>query len=179
MLITQPALLYLRAMFGLLGHAIAMNDGRPKREVDAFTSRRSPLLLPIPHLVEPAKLTLSEERTPIHGSSAPSKTQLDGPLTVRERRARAAALRALALSRTRRFSGARDAFIEASRLDPQLDLTRVPMFWALERAAHEAAIDAYLATGREDEATVLRAQVRTTFRPRSFSRQSAPSAVST
>jgi hypothetical protein len=95
----------------------------------------------------------------------------DGPLTVRERRARAAALRALALSRTRRFNGARDAFIEASTLDPQLDLTRIPMFWSLERAAHEAAIEAYQATGREADATVLRAQVRTTYRPRSLSTQ--------
>jgi hypothetical protein len=89
-----------------------------------------------------------------------------GPLTPAERRARAAALRALALSRGRRFDAARAAFTDAARLDPELDLTRTPTFWKLERAAHEAAIDAYTAAGRDRDAAVLRARVRSTFRPK-------------
>ncbi len=88
------------------------------------------------------------------------------PLAANERRARAAALRAMALSRERRFDAARAAFAEAAALDPVLDLTRTPAFWKLERAAHEAAIDAYLQSGRERDAAVLRARVQSTFRPK-------------
>ena len=88
------------------------------------------------------------------------------PLSANERRARAAALRALALSRGRRFDAAGLAFTEAARLDPLLDLTRTPAFWTLERAAHEAAIDAYRQAGRERDAAVLRARIQSTFRPK-------------
>ena len=66
----------------------------------------------------------------------------------------------------RRFDAARAAFAEAAGLDPLLDLTRTPAFWKLERAAHEAAIDAYLQAGRERDAAVLRARVQSTFRPK-------------
>ena len=72
----------------------------------------------------------------------------------------------MALSRDRRFDAARAAFAEAAGLDPLLDLTRTPAFWKLERAAHEAAIDAYLQAGRERDAAVLRARVQSTFRPK-------------
>jgi hypothetical protein len=58
------------------------------------------------------------------------------------------------------------AFTEAARLDPRLDLTRTPAFWKLERAAHEAAIRAYVDAGRERDAAVLRARVHSTFRPK-------------
>jgi hypothetical protein len=88
------------------------------------------------------------------------------PLAANERRARAAALRAMALGRDRRFDAARAAFAEAAGLDPLLDLTRTPAFWKLERAAHEAAIDAYLQAGRDRDAAVLRARVQSTFRPK-------------
>jgi hypothetical protein len=101
-------------------------------------------------------------------SSLPDEVALDAssPLTANERRARAAALRGLALSRGRRFDGARAAFVEAARLDPMLDLTRIPGFWKLERAAHEAVIEAYQETGRERDEAVLRARVRSTYRPK-------------
>lgn len=88
------------------------------------------------------------------------------PLTAPERRARAAALRALAFGRERRFDAARIAFVMAARLDPSLDLTRTPAFWQLERGAHEAAIAAYLEVGRDDDAALLRARIRSTFRPK-------------
>ena len=88
------------------------------------------------------------------------------PLAANERRARAAALRAMALSRERRFDAAGTAFAEAARLDPALDLTRTPAFWTLERAAHEAAIKAYARAGRDGDAAVLRARVHSTFRPK-------------
>ena len=86
--------------------------------------------------------------------------------TATERRADAAALRALFLARQRRFAAAQAAFAEALRLDPGLDLPAVAGFWELERSGHEAAIRAYEAVGREREALILAAKVRQTFRPR-------------
>lgn len=100
------------------------------------------------------------------GQAIPAAVDASTPLAANERRARAAALRAMAMSRERRFDAARAAFAEAARLDPLLDLTRTPAFWKLERAAHEAAIDAYLQAGRERDAAVLRARVQSTFRPK-------------
>ena len=96
------------------------------------------------------------------GAAGEASTPLSGP----ERRARAAALRGLALGRQRRFDAAQAAFASAAQLDPTLDLTRTPGFWKLERAAHEAAIGAYLVAGRERDAVVLRARVRSTYRPK-------------
>jgi hypothetical protein len=101
-------------------------------------------------------------------------TDPTAPLTAPERRARAAALRALALGRGRRFAAARAAFVEAARLDPALDLTRTPAFWQLERAAHEAAIDAYVEVGRDRDAAVLRARVQSTFRPKPLRSRQQP-----
>jgi hypothetical protein len=99
-------------------------------------------------------------------SAALPRVDVSVPLAANERRARAAALRAMALSRERRFDAARAAFAEAARLDPRLDLTRTPAFWTLERAAHEAAIEAYALVGRDGDAAVLRARVHSTFRPK-------------
>jgi hypothetical protein len=97
-----------------------------------------------------------------------------GPLTANERRARAAALRALALCRARRFDAAQTAFRDAATLDPALDLTRVPTFWSLERAAHEAAIAAYTETGRTGDAAVLRAKVHSVYRPKPLRTRNVP-----
>jgi hypothetical protein len=107
---------------------------------------------------------LSGEQRPVVGA----EVDVSAPLAANERRARAAALRALVLSRERRFDAARAAFAEAADLDPVLDLTRTPAFWKLERAAHEAAIAAYLQAGRERDAAVLRARVHSTFRPKAL-----------
>jgi hypothetical protein len=109
--------------------------------------------------------TLAAE-TRDQGPARPAHPNVSMPLAANERRARAAALRAMALSRERRFAAAAAAFAEAARLDPVLDLTRTPAFWTLERAAHEAAIDAYAQAGRERDAAVLRARVQSTFRPK-------------
>jgi hypothetical protein len=99
-------------------------------------------------------------------SAVSSEIGVTIPLAANERRARAAALRAMLLSRERRFDSARTAFAEAADLDPALDLTRTPAFWKLERAAHEAAIEAYVQAGRDRDAAVLRARIQSTFRPK-------------
>ena len=100
-----------------------------------------------------------------------------GPLTANERRARAAALRALAFSRARRFDAAQAAFQDAATLDPALDLTRVPAFWSLERGAHEAAITAYTGAGRVGDAAVLRAKVQSVYRPKPLRTRNAAAAT--
>ncbi|MCA9880182.1 MAG: hypothetical protein KC442_20450, partial [Thermomicrobiales bacterium] len=99
------------------------------------------------------------------------------PLTANERRARAAALRALAFSRARRFDAAQAAFQAAATLDPALDLTRVPTFWSLERSAHEAAVAAYVAADRPGDAAVLRAKVQSVYRPKPL--RARPAAAAT
>ena len=166
MMISQPALLCLEATW----HRLLR---RPLAETDAG---HVPDVPPPAHLSAesvghersaevpsgPAPMAAAVSEPPL-GEVAPT-----GPLTAAERRARAAALRALAFGRGRHFDAARAAFTDAARLDPTLDLTRTPSFWKLERAAHEAAIDAYVAVGRDRDAAVLRARVRSTFRPRAL-----------
>ena len=106
---------------------------------------------------EPALAVASDEAAPLDAAA---------PLTAQERRARAAAYRGLLLGRQRRFSAAQAAFAEAATLDPLLALESIPTFWDMERGAHEAAVRAYIAAGREREATYLASRLRTTFRPR-------------
>jgi hypothetical protein len=172
MMISQPALLCLNATWQRL-------TGRIATEVEPVSD---PAIAPAVDVAPPVAATAATPGP--HVSSAPPEgarpvpvarerdesvvddTIPTGPLSANERRARAAALRGLALSRGRRFDAAEAAFTEAARLDPLLDLTRTPAFWKLERAAHEAAIDAYVHAGREGDAAVLKARVQSTFRPK-------------
>lgn len=163
MMISQPALVCLESSWRRL---IGRHDDNEFAMVPELPPLREPVASVEPRIAGalpgnsvPAIIARHETSTEL----APS-----GPLTAAERRARAAALRALAFSRTRRFDAALVAFIEAASLDPLLDLTRIPAFWKLERAAHEAAVEAYLAVGRDRDAAVLRAQVRSTFRPKAL-----------
>jgi hypothetical protein len=115
-----------------------------------------------------------EERVAAFAPANEAAVSGSGPLTANERRARAAALRALAFGRARRFDAAQAAFQDAATLDPALDLTRVPTFWSLERAAHEAAIAAYVAAGRTGDAAVLRAKVQSVYRPKPLRTRTVP-----
>jgi hypothetical protein len=170
MMITQPAFFCLEATWHrILGRA---TPGRVD-EVPMW-DRPAPPDGPTPPLPEAAPIARVEPAIAATVSTT-SESDPSGPLTVAERRARAAALRALSLCRQRRFTGARSAFAEAARLDPLLDLTRTPGFWNLERAAHEAAIDAYGDVARDRDAAVLRARVRSTYRPKPL--RSRPEAV--
>ena len=171
MIVSQPALLCLSSLWNnLTGRA---SDGRSPRRPRAqagdaacggnrasgIDSRRAPQAgrsRPRPLDLEPTnrhpgrprgrKPLRSRRARQLPQSRLPEVASGLGPLTANERRARAAALRALAFSRARRFDAAQTAFQDAATLDPALDLTRVPAFWSLERGAHEAAITAY--TGR-------------------------------
>ena len=87
-------------------------------------------------------------------------------LTVEERRARAIALRGLSQSRAHKFDAAHASFVQATQMDPALDLAKLPDFWRLPSGAHQAAIAAYEFVGRRRDAAALTAAVRSTFRPR-------------
>lgn len=176
MMISQPALLCLAATWERMigrGATELERDHAPAswpavEALGVVADLEMETVATVPELVQAS----------VPEQSLPEAAQADvsPPLTANERRARAAALRGLAFSRGRRFDAARTAFSEAARLDPLLDLTRVPGFWKLERAAHEAAIDAYQAAGRDRDEAVLRARVRSTYRPRPL-RPSAGAAV--
>lgn len=90
-------------------------------------------------------------------------------LTVEERRARAIALRGLSQSRAHKFDAAHASFVQATQMDPALDLAKLPDFWRLPSGAHQAAIAAYEFVGRRRDAAALTAAVRSTFRPRLLS----------
>lgn len=160
MIITQPAWMCLVAT------GRRLTGQRPVKPApsppESALSQPNPAVQPVA-AVALAKIEPQRASAAAEGSTAVAAST---PLTASERRARAAALRGLALGRQRRFDAARAAFAEAARLDPLLDLTRTPGFWRLERAAHEAAIAAYDDSGRDRDAAVLRARVRSTFRPK-------------
>ena len=174
MMISQPALLCLTATWRRLtgritSHAEVIDPQVLAGAVDA----ERVVLVPAALETRQEDSARAEGARPVpvapgRDEVAVSKPGPAIPLSANERRARAAALRALALSRGRRFDAAGAAFAEAARLDPLLDLTRTPAFWTLERAAHEAAVDAYVQAGRERDAAVLRARVQSTFRPKAL-----------
>lgn len=162
MMISQPALMWLDAIWNQLLH----------RQAASVQPAQEPTLEPPPtYFVSPSVEIVDAMQAPLALAVAvmPEQAPVGGsppPLSADERRARAAALKALALSRARKFEAARLAFADAARLDPELDITRVPTFWSLERGAHEAAVTAYNDAGRTGDAAVLRARVQSTYRPK-------------
>ena len=171
MVISFPALVCLEATWR---HILAYASTRTSHLVP-----RSPLDIDVGEDLNSDSLSVVHELDANHAAAVtvvadaasestevPAAPAAQGPLTASERRARAAALRGLALSRGRRFVAAEVAFTEAARLDPGLDLSRTPGFWSLERAAHEAVIAAYDTADRAGDAAILRARVKSTYRPR-------------
>jgi hypothetical protein len=173
MMISQPALICLSVTWQRLmrqsARGVEPAAVRPRHEPstpDAVQSE-SGAAMESPQMAQAA----GESLAPVareQASAVGALVDVAAPLAANERRARAAALRAMVLSRERRFDAARTAFAEAAGLDPALDLTRTPAFWTLERAAHEAAIDAYQQAGRDRDAAVLRARIQSTFRPKAL-----------
>jgi len=94
------------------------------------------------------------------------------PLNPVEERARAAAVQGYVRARDGNQQQATEHFAEAARLDPELDLTTIPGFWTLSRAAHDAAAIAYEQADRERDAWRLRAVIRRTYRPRLLTAES-------
>jgi hypothetical protein len=146
----------------------------------------SPTACPIPvaanPIVGPVESTAMHTAEPGAAAVAPRKSAdvaaREIVLSADERRARAIALRGLCQSRAHRFDAARASFVEATLLDPTLDLAKMPDFWRLPSGAHQAAIEAYEQVGRRRDAAALTATVRTTFRPKPFrTRQPVPRPV--
>src|SRR5262245_40826331 len=72
-------------------------------------------------------IELLEEEMGVTEATTVGRTDLAGePLTVEERKARAAAVRGLVNARDGRFDKARSLFAEALAHDPSLDLTQIP-----------------------------------------------------
>lgn len=197
MIVTQPALLCLTSFWnnltGRSGVSGVQSDALPKpaappaaavERAATIRDKRSKWAtapsFPAPEPETVPVESLPNEHVPVEDGLAaavpesPAATQGTVPLTANERRARAAALRALAFSRARCFDAAQAAFQDAATLDPDLDLTRVPSFWSLERSAHEAAIAAYVAAGRSGDAAVLRAKVQSVYRPKALRTRGVP-----
>jgi hypothetical protein len=171
MMISEPAMMCLHATWQrLIGKSTRSTAGaderlhelEPSELAQGVVDERAELLLIATALDEGERVAEARDQKP----ALPARADVSMPLAANERRARAAALRGMVMGRERRFDAARTAFAEAAGLDPVLDLTRTPAFWTLERAAHEAAIDAYAQVGRERDAAVLRARVHSTFRPK-------------
>lgn len=156
MVISQPAVLCLAASQSRLTES---NFVRWLRRWG-----RSRPTTPIAPVTAPVVESAPEPPSPAPDIDDP--TAADVPLTAAERRARAAALRGLLLARQRRFQAAEQAFAQAIRLDPELDLATVPTFWDLERSAHEAVVRAYDEAGQGHRAAVLAARLQERFRPR-------------
>jgi hypothetical protein len=178
MLISQPAFLCLHATWQrVVGRPLLEEVHRAPVDGDANPIEARAALSPSSAPLQVDSVVGGTAHGIDYGLSAaePSRTaDPNAPLSAHELRARAAALRALALSRGRRFDAAQAAFAEAARLDPSLDLTRTPGFWKLERGAHEAAIDAYVEVGRAGDAAVLRARVHSTYRPKAIRARPGP-----
>src|SRR6478752_754268 len=88
------------------------------------------------------------------------------PLSPAEERARIFAVKGYLRARDGQYDRAQEHFAQAAGLDPGLDLTSVPRFWDLPRAAHDCAVAALDQVGRKREASRLLAIVNRRFRPR-------------
>jgi hypothetical protein len=101
---------------------------------------------------------------PVRFNTLPDSTQL----SPNEERARIYAVKGYLRARDGQYDGARDQFVHAIKLDPCLDLTSIPHFWALPRGAHNAAVAALEVVDRHREAARLAAIIERRFRPRAI-----------
>jgi hypothetical protein len=183
MVISDPALVVVKdtrdRFFRRLGNLLSLRrSGHASYQYDPSSAPS-----PVPAAAVPAAIpihataTLAAESEPaaVSPRTTVDVTAREIVLTPDERRARAIALRGLCQSRAHRFDAARASFVEATLMDPKLDLAKMPDFWRLPSGAHQAAIEAYEQVGRRRDAAALTAAVRTTFRPKLFrTRQTAP-----
>jgi len=96
------------------------------------------------------------------------------PLSAAEERARIYAVKGYLRARDGQYDRAQEHFAQAADLDPGLDLTTVPRFWDLPRAAHDCAVAALEQVGRKREASRLLAIVNRRFRPRLVGQRPRP-----
>jgi hypothetical protein len=87
-------------------------------------------------------------------------------LTPDEERARTYAVKGYLRARDGQYERAQEHFAYAVQLDPALDLTSVPKFWDLPRAAHDTAVAALDQAGRCRDASRLLAIINRRYRPK-------------
>ena len=87
-------------------------------------------------------------------------------LTPAEERARIYAVKGYLRARDGQYDRAQEHFADAVQLDPALDLTSVPKFWDLPRAAHDSAVAALDQVGRGRDASRLLAIINRRYRPK-------------
>lgn len=97
-------------------------------------------------------------------------------LTPSEERARLYAVKGYLRARDGHYERAQDHFAHAAELDPELDLTSVPKFWELPRAAHDAVVAALDQAGQGREAARLLAIINRRYRPKALRARSDRSA---
>jgi hypothetical protein len=88
------------------------------------------------------------------------------PLSATEERARIYAVKGYLRARDGQYDQAQAQFARAVDLDPELDLTTIPRFWDLPRAAHDSAVAALEQVGRGRDASRLLAIINRKFRPK-------------
>lgn len=93
------------------------------------------------------------------------RSQATSSLPEPERAARAHAIRALYAARAGELDAARCHFALAAA-EPSVDLSEIPGFWSLPRAAMLVAVEGYEEAGRLRDAAALGARIRTKLRPR-------------
>lgn len=84
-----------------------------------------------------------------------------------EREARHDAVRGLFAARAGALECAESHFARAAECG-DIDLSAIPGFWQLDRAAMMTAVDAYERAGRIRDASALNARIRTMYRPRAL-----------
>lgn len=89
----------------------------------------------------------------------------EAPVATDQRSARHEAVRGLYAARAGALDVAEAHFTRAAGC-PDIDLSAIPGFWQLSRAAMLTAVGAYERAGRIRDAAALSARIRTMFRPR-------------
>jgi hypothetical protein len=115
---------------------------------------------------QPAARTVMSFQPGDGSSESRQDVRDENALSPREQKARVVALRGLSQAREGEFAAARETFGDAIRLDPDLDLSRLPSFWKQPRQTHDCVVDALYDADRTRDAAALIANLRTRFRPR-------------
>jgi hypothetical protein len=169
MLMTEMAVLDLRVRFMNIKDAVRRLLGLPVAEMPAGSQDMAQGYVPL------AGSVLTENGLPV-SEDAPQafrwrrhpllrNASATSPLSGKEQRARRLAVQGLYAGLRGDTDQARQLFHHAIG-EAHIDLTGIPSFWQMPRAAIVAAADAYEQAGRLREATALRARIRSELRPR-------------
>jgi hypothetical protein len=167
MLMSNLALMDLgmrrRSMFDRLRNIFWQADESHEDHLSIRDGLVSPDLAVVPNPEESDVETVGDYRWRRHPQLLNGSTA--STISDEERLARRAAVRGLYCAHN---GGIEEAFLHfVHALDEStIDLTEMPSFWQMPRAAILAAAEAYEVAGKLREAAVIQARVRTELRPR-------------